>query len=145
MSVVEKCEGMMEISDDRLGMNRRRHRPWYSSISMDMAANSVVSVIYRQLGLLMAALINNPQNVVYVRTISSRVYQTMVLHIRQWSELGSRVHWVEDRVVHIRDIMIAADSYLQQKLPFDTYLRDSRLQMDLCSRGGMKPSKPPGC
>lgn len=145
MRVTESFKSMVEIGDDRLEMDHRHYRPWRSSASTDVAVNSGLSVMYRQLGLLMAALINNPRNVDYVRTISSRVYQTMVLHIRQWSELGSRVYWVEDRVSYIRDIMIAADAYLQQKLPFDTYLRDSRLQMDLCSRGGIKPPKPPGC
>lgn len=94
----------------------------------------------------MTALINDPHNVAYVHTVSGRIYQSMVLYIGQRYELGYPMHyWVEHRAPYIRDIMYAADACLRRQLPFDKYLSASRSHMDLCSRGGIHPSKPPGC
>lgn len=99
--------------------------------------------IYDHLGLLMAALINDPKNVTYVYTTSSTLYHAMVLFLRHWSEIGHQVVWVQMRITYIRDIMEAAHACLRSQLPFEVYIESSRSYMDLCSRGGVPSSQPP--
>lgn len=114
-------------------------------MDVDLATTSVMRAIYGQLGLLMSALINDPKDVNYIKIVSARVYQNMAICISQRYELGRHVHWISDRAIYIRDIMLVSEACLQRKVSYDTYLRDSRLHMDLCSRGGILPAKPPGC
>lgn len=110
-----------------------------------LSTSANLQLLYDQVGTLMAALVNNPKDVRYVRDTSARVYQTMVLLLRRCAEVGSQVVWIQTRVVYIRDVMEAAHACLHSRVSFETYLRQSRLHMDLCSRGGIKPTKPPGC
>lgn len=112
---------------------------------VDVNINAQLQTIYDQIGLLMAALINNPKNVTYVLDTSARVHQTMVLCLGRCSEIGYHVSWIHARLIYIRGILEAAHACLHCQVSYETYLRDSRYHMDLCSRNGTTPSKPPGC
>lgn len=142
---VPQIETSPEVSEGMESESSKR-RPWGGrTMSLDMDVNVMLKFIYNQLGLLMAALINAPKDVSYVHSISSSIYHNMVLTLRYWSEIGRQVIWVQTRVTYIRDIMEAADACLRSKLSYETYLQSSRVCMDLCSRGGVQPPRPPSC
>lgn len=143
---VRQSDTATQLSEDAVEPQGSKRRPWAArTTSLDMEVNVMLKCIYNQLGLLMAALINAPKDVSYVHSISSSIYHNMVLILRYWSEIGRQVVWVQTRVTYIRDIMEAADACLRSKLPYETYLQSSRVCMDLCSRGGVQPPRPPSC
>lgn len=123
----------------------RRHpvRRRSKATSLHLEVNAMLRAMYHQLGLLMCSLINNPRDVVYVRNVSNAVLHSMALFLTRWTELGRQVIWVQSRVSHVRDILETADAHLQAKVSFDAYLAHSRTYMDLCTRGGAYPCKPP--
>lgn len=129
-----------EETEPEIPMRRSRG---LRTMSLDMNVNVRLKSIYNQLGLLMAALINSPKDVSYAHSISSAIYHNMVLFLRYWSEIGCQVLWVQTRVTYVRDIMEAADACLRSKLPYETYIQSSRAHMDMCSRGGVTPPRPP--
>lgn len=114
-------------------------------LTQKLSVDSTFRSIYSLIGILMTALINNPKDVKYVRHLSARVYESMACLMTRWSEIGHQLIWIQVRIAHVRDIMVAADACLQSTITFDNYLTLSRCHMDLCSRGGVCPTKPPGC
>lgn len=101
--------------------------------------------IYAQLGVLMAALINSPHNVAHIHALSKHLYRAMGIAVSHALEVGAALPWVADRLAYVRHIMCASAQRLQQRISQDHFIQHSRSYMDMCSRAGVMPPKPPGC
>lgn len=116
--------------------NRMRIHPRYSNaISLiDNRANISQRTISYEIGLLMNALVNTPEDTTQIFKTSNTLYGRMTRLAARWMEYEYHVKWVCQRIPFIRDITEAVRSYNDAIISFDEYKECARTSMFLCTK-----------
>lgn len=111
----------------------------------DVQTQKRVRTIWSQVGVLMDAVMNRPEDVLVIRDMAMSICDGMGELLQRWAEIGRATTWIQMRLPYVGDVLDLAQDKLNGRLQIAEYICKIRSAMDVCSRGGVGPTRPAGC